>query len=157
MFELVLPNRYRLVAGRGDGSTELNAVDRALTAAGVGDFNLVKVSSILPPGAAQGSLDALLPGAVVFSAMGALTSHRAEEMIAAAVAVGIPADRSCAGVLMEGGFRSTGSEAEERVREMARTALSDRGIDDFQLESLAIETTVRNCSAVIAAVLLWRE
>lgn len=42
-------NRYTLVSGVGSGNTELNAFDNALYNAGVGNYNLIKVSSILPP------------------------------------------------------------------------------------------------------------
>src|SRR5262249_17098555 len=36
-------------SGSAEGTTELNAFDNALLAAGIGNINLVKVSSILPP------------------------------------------------------------------------------------------------------------
>ena len=42
-------DRYTLVSGIGTGSTVLNAFDAALLSAGVGNFNLLRVSSILPP------------------------------------------------------------------------------------------------------------
>ena len=35
-------------AGRAEGGTTLNAFDNALLAAGIGNINLIKVSSILP-------------------------------------------------------------------------------------------------------------
>ena len=38
----------RVVWGTGDGPTELSSYDAALAAAGVGDYNLVAVSSVLP-------------------------------------------------------------------------------------------------------------
>ena len=37
-------------AGNAEGSTPLNAFDNALLAAGIGNINLVRISSILPPG-----------------------------------------------------------------------------------------------------------
>lgn len=40
---------YTLVSGLGYGDTALNALDNALCCAGVGDYNLIKVSSIWPP------------------------------------------------------------------------------------------------------------
>lgn len=42
--------RLYLVAGKAEGSTPLNAFDNALLDAGIGDVNLIKVSSIVPPG-----------------------------------------------------------------------------------------------------------
>lgn len=41
---------YTLVGGSGEGATRLNAFDAALLDAGVGNTNLIKLSSILPPG-----------------------------------------------------------------------------------------------------------
>ncbi|WP_020015366.1 pyruvoyl-dependent arginine decarboxylase [Promicromonospora sukumoe] len=42
----------RVSSGSGTGRTPLAAFDSALAAAGVSDFNLVRLSSIVPPGAA---------------------------------------------------------------------------------------------------------
>lgn len=46
-----LPLTVPLVATTGAGATELDALDDALVAAGVGHYNLVEYSSILPAGA----------------------------------------------------------------------------------------------------------
>ena len=46
-----LPLTVPLVAATGAGATELDALDDALVTAGVGEFNLVEYSSILPAGA----------------------------------------------------------------------------------------------------------
>ena len=46
-----LPKQVILTSGVGVGSTEINAYDNALLNAGVGDYNLVKVTSVLPAGA----------------------------------------------------------------------------------------------------------
>ncbi|NMB16013.1 MAG: pyruvoyl-dependent arginine decarboxylase, partial [Firmicutes bacterium] len=48
---LPTPEKFTLVAGGSEGPTGLNAFDNALLAAGLGNLNLVRVSSILPPGA----------------------------------------------------------------------------------------------------------
>ena len=40
----------RLTAASGEGPTRLAAFDSALVAAGVADFNLIRLSSIIPPG-----------------------------------------------------------------------------------------------------------
>lgn len=41
----------RISSGVGTGRTRLSAFDAALCAAGVGDFNLVRLSSVIPPAA----------------------------------------------------------------------------------------------------------
>ena len=52
-------------SGSAEGTTELNAFDNALLAAGIGNINLVKVSSILPPDTEMVDLPQLRPGAIV--------------------------------------------------------------------------------------------
>ena len=154
---LPVPNRYALVAGAGDAESGLNAFDRALQAAEVGQFNLVKVTSILPPRAVAGDVLQIPPGAVVYAAIGSETSPQRGLSIAAAVAVGVPADANKAGVIMEGHFHCPTTEAEERVRAMALQAMMDRELEVERIESVAVDHNVVQVGAVIAAVLLWKE
>jgi len=46
---VTLPSQFFMVAGKGDSEYALNAFDLALLDAGIGNLNLIKVSSILPP------------------------------------------------------------------------------------------------------------
>ena len=48
--------------GPGTGRTELSAFDAALVDAGVGDFNLVRLSSVVPPGTRVVEVDRLEQG-----------------------------------------------------------------------------------------------
>jgi len=48
---VALPATVPLAAATGAGATALDALDDALVAAGVGDYNLVEYSSVLPAGA----------------------------------------------------------------------------------------------------------
>ena len=48
--------------GSGTGSTLLSAFDHALQQAGVADFNLVTLSSVIPTGSRIRHVDATLPG-----------------------------------------------------------------------------------------------
>lgn len=155
--EQIVPNRYALVAGNADGLTGLNAFDRSLLKAGAGQFNLVKVTSILPPAASLGEHAKLPAGAIVFAAIGSEMSHHPGAQISASVAVGIPKDFTKAGVIMEGHFHAPASEAEERVRKMAEEALTDRGLEVLRVDSIGIDHTVEQIGSVVAAVLLWRE
>lgn len=154
---LYVPNRYALVAGAGDAESGLNAFDRALQAATGGQFNLVKVTSILPPAAVAADHTQLPAGAIVFAAIGTETSHQSGLRIAASVAVGVPKDPNEAGVIMEGHFHCPATEAEERVRGMARTAMLDRGIEIDRIESVVADHSVEQIGSVVSMVLLWRE
>ncbi len=48
---MTLPTTVPLAAATGAGATDLDALDDAFVAAGVGDYNLVEYSSVLPAGA----------------------------------------------------------------------------------------------------------
>jgi arginine decarboxylase len=153
--QIIVPKMYMLVSGNGDAKFTLNAFDRALRCAGVGDLNLVKVTSILPPQAVPGLRADIPDGAVVFAAVGSITSSQPGELLSAAVAVGIPTDASAPGVLMEGSSRKSASVLEEEVRYMAEVALIDRGLEAADIRSVSTEHRVVESGAAFAAVLLW--
>jgi arginine decarboxylase len=153
--QIIVPRMYMLVSGVGDAKFALNAFDRALRDAGVGDLNLVKVTSILPPQAVPGLRADIPDGAVVFAAVGSITSIQPGELLSAAVAVGIPTDESAPGVLMEGSGRKPASVLEEEVRYMAEVALHDRGLEAADIRSVSAEHRVAESGASFAAVLLW--
>ncbi|HEY8486155.1 MAG TPA: pyruvoyl-dependent arginine decarboxylase, partial [Limnochordales bacterium] len=79
---LPVPTKYALAAGAAEGETPLNAFDNALLAAGIGNLNLVRVSSIVPPGARRVDYVDLPPGALAPTAYGAVTSQQPGELIA---------------------------------------------------------------------------
>jgi arginine decarboxylase len=89
------PTKFFLVSGSSEGFTLLNAFDGALLASGVGDTNLVKMSSILPPGCLEMNPRpvALPQGALVPIAYASLCSDAPGEVISAA-AIGIPEDET---------------------------------------------------------------
>ena len=95
------PTKYFMACGSAEGVTELNAFDAALLRAGVGDTNLVRVSSILPPGCEEMAPPPLPPGALVPAAYASVTSAVPGEVITAAVAVAIPEDEGRPGLIME--------------------------------------------------------
>jgi pyruvoyl-dependent arginine decarboxylase len=68
-------------AGTAEGSTPLNAFDNALLAAGIGNINLVRVSSILPPGVELIPLPKIKPGAIVPTAYASMSSEVPGESI----------------------------------------------------------------------------
>src|SRR6266852_8927792 len=88
-------------AGHAEGGTALNAFDNALLAAGIGNINLLKVSSILPPEVPVVELPKIKPGALVPTAYAAITSEVPGEVVAAAVGWALPEDPAKNGVIME--------------------------------------------------------
>jgi len=150
---LPTPAKYTLVAGNAEGPTRLNAFDNALLASGIGNLNLLKVSSILPPRAELVDRLAIPPGSLTPTAYGYITSETPGEYIAAAVAVGLSSDSF--GVIMEFSGRCRAEVARERVTYMAEQALITRGIEIKQVLVKATECQVAKCACAFAAVALW--
>lgn len=150
---LPTPVKYTLVAASAEGPTELNAFDHALLAAGIGNLNLVKVSSILPPGAELVERLEIPPGSLTPTAYGAICSEEPGAYLAAAVAVGLSPETF--GVIMEFSGRCRREEAARRVEEMARDALIRRGLPVAKVLVKATECRVERCACAFAAVALW--
>jgi len=151
------PTKFFLVSGSSEGFSLLNAFDGALLASGVGDTNLVKMSSILPPGCEEIKPPPVpMPqGALVPTAYASLCSDVPGEVISAAVAIGIPRDPNRAGLIMEYSARAEESAVVEKVKKMVEKGmeLRSRAIKDI----MAISSTrkVVTIGAVFAAVVLW--
>ena len=147
-----LPTRYFLAAGAGDASVTLVAFDRALLDAGVGDVNLIKLSSIVGPTCSRISPIPLTPGALVPVAYASLTSSRAGERISSAVAVAHPSDPTRAALVMEHSGHGPRADVEAEVVRMAIEGLESRGLSVGRVESMAIEHVVQRAGATFAAV-----
>jgi arginine decarboxylase len=89
---LPLPKKYFVTAASAEGKTKLTAFDNALLGARIGNVNLLRVSSILPPGAIHTPELSIPPGSLVPVAYGSIVSDTPGEKIAAAVAVGLAED-----------------------------------------------------------------
>lgn len=149
------PTQYFLTIGSSEGFTTLNAFDGALMAAGIGNTNLLKMSSICPPRAMQIQPVSLPQGALVPVAYASLTSSSAGDVIAAGVAIALPEDEDHAGLIMEYSARSTKAEVEEMVRHMAEEGMKMRGKPIKAITSMAVEHRVQACGCAFAAVVLW--
>jgi len=149
------PTHYFLVSGASEGFAPLNAFDGALLRAGIGDTNLVKMSSIVPPRCQLIPPVALPPGALVPTAYASLTSEVPGEIISSAVAVALPEDPAHAGLIMEYSARGRREEIEAFVRNMAVEGMKFRNRKIRDLSSIAIEHQVKKVGATFAAVVLW--
>ena len=150
------PNIYAIKAASAEGFSQLNAFDVALLKSGVGDTNLVKMSSILPPNCKKVESITLPRGDLVPVAYAALTSSKKGQLIAAAVAIAIPKDKTINGLIMEfEDFDITAKEAEEQVRKMAQWGMEYRGYEIDRIESISVDHVVENHGAVFACVVLW--
>ena len=151
-----LPKAFFLASGAADGYSPLNAFDAALIQAGIGDLNLVKVSSIIPAGCKEIQPQGLLPrGSIVPVAYAYITSQIPGEVVSAAVAVALPTRQSDAGLIMEYSARGHKEEAEEIVRNMVVEGMRIRERAVREIKSLSVEYKVQTIGAAVAAVVLW--
>jgi arginine decarboxylase len=150
-----MPNQYFLTAGASEGYTALNAFDGALLYAGIGNTNIVKMSSIVPPHCAPVDPITFPAGALVPVAYAAITSEVPGEIISAGVALALPEDENKNGLIMEYSAKGERRQIEETVRTMAVEGMMLRGWEIKDLKSVAIEYTVDKIGAALAAVVLW--
>jgi len=151
------PTHYFLVSGASEGFTSLNAFDGALLTAGIGDTNIVKMSSIVPPRCQLISPVPLPPGALIPTAYASITSDVPGQLISSAVAVALPENPDYPGLIMEYSARGSKAEIEETVRQMAIEGMKVRGRVIKDLTSIAVEHRVRKVGATLAAVVLWEK
>jgi arginine decarboxylase len=150
---LITPVSYTLAVGAADGVTPLNAFDNALLDAGIGNVNLLKVSSILPPGSKYVEAFQIPPGSLVPTAYGTVTSVVPGERIAAAVGVGLC--RESFGVIMEYEGTGTRQEAEAEVARMLEAAFEQRQMKLDEVRIRGVDCQVKTIGSVVAAVVLW--
>ncbi len=150
---LPTPKKFTLVSGAAEGPTSLNAFDNALLAAGIGNLNLVRVSSILPPKAEFVEELSIAPGSLTPTAYGAITSEQPGEQIAAAVGIGFSEDTF--GVIMEWSGYGTAEEAEAKVKAMIEAAFAERNMPLKKTMFKSAEHKVEKCGCAFAAVALW--
>jgi len=151
------PSTYFLVRGHSEGYMPLNAFDGALMNAGIGDLNLVRMSSILPPACRRIDPKRLPPGALIPTAYATLSSSVPGEIIAAGVAVAIPQDPSLSGLIMEYEAVGTSDEIERIVRRMAEEGMRSRERAIREIQSIAVQHEVKQNGSVLAALVLWDE
>ncbi len=149
------PRAVSIIAGSGEGRTELTAFDRALMDAGIANLNFLRVTSILPAGTQVIPVPTFTAGTLIPAVYARIASHTPGERVAAAVGVGISA-RSY-GVIMEYSHRGTGENAETIVRAMVEEAMALRDLPVEEIRIAVKEHIVQRIGCAVAAVVFWPE
>lgn len=150
---LPTPQKYFVTAACAEGKNHLTAFDNALLKARIGNINLIRVTSILPPGA-QFAPDIMIPpGSLVPTAYGYIISDEPGELISAAVGVGLSKDSF--GVIMEFSGKCGKDEAEKAIESMLKEAFETRGVELVGTKLASAEHRVENIGCALAAVPLW--
>lgn len=147
------PNRLWLAAGAAEGTTELNAFDNALLDAGIGNLNLIKVSSVVPQGAEfMQAPPVIAPGSLVPCVYSIMHSDTAGETVCAALGIGI--GRESHGMIFE--YHANSREVAERVvRGMVEEGFARRGLPLERVTVTLAEHRVERQGCAVAAVVLW--
>ena len=147
------PDSLWVTAASAEGETELNAFDNALLQAGIGNLNLIKVSSVIPRRACivPAPLE-IAPGTLVPAVYSVNSSAVPGETISSAVGLGFSRDNH--GMIFEHGSGSADA-AERVVREMVAEAFARRGMDLAEVVVRTAEHRVQRVGCTVAAVILW--
>lgn len=151
-----LPDKYFLVSGYAEGETLLNAFDNALLCAGIGNTNLIRLSSILPPAATLIEPFKLPAGSLVPVAYASEWSDEPGLEIAAAVACGVPDDPALPGVIMEHHTFSSAEHCLEICVGKVEAAFRHRGWTLEDIKTASASHIVSSAGAVFAGVVLWK-
>jgi arginine decarboxylase len=168
-----IPKEIFFVQGIGYHSSELGSFEQALRAAGIAEFNLVEVSSILPPNCIEVSrtdgLAKLSPGQIVFSVISRVSSKKTNQLITASIGVAKPQDTSLYGYLCEYQAvdqdpEKAGEYAENLATEMLSTTLGipfdpkanyDEKIEFFKINGNIIGTKNITKSGTVSVDIEW--
>ena len=168
-----VPQELFFTKGVGKHREKLTSFELALRAAGIAACNLVRVSSIFPPGckilSRSEGIRRLRPGQVTFVVMSEAVTREPHRLVAATVGVAIPRDPKLYGYLSEHhsfgeNEKEAGDYAEDLAAEMLATTLGlkfdpDKSWDEkkevYRLSSQIVRTQNVTQTAVGHKKRLW--
>ena len=146
---------YYITSGLGTSEYRLVAFDNALLSAGISNYNLVRVSSILPADCKRRQSVDVPFASPLYTAYATISSDKQGEHIATAIAVGIPKCSTDIGVIMEADGE-TADNTEEQARNMVIEAMRNHRIELDHIESSATEGVVKEgYLSLISAISMW--
>ncbi len=150
------PKKAIMLAASAEGGTKLNAFDNALLKMGIGNVNLVKLSSVIPSHIEWIEKVPEVPiGMLLPTVYAHIESDEPGTTISAALGVGI-SEGNQGGLIYEYSGYCTKDEATEMVRRMVEEGFRVRGWKLKEFKVAAAEITVRNKpAAVVAAVVMF--
>jgi arginine decarboxylase len=136
----VVPKYVFFTRGVGIHRERLASFELALRDAGIEKYNLVRVSSIYPPGCRiitrRRSGELLVPGQIVYCVMADAASNEPGRQIAASIGLAVPADGGQYGYLSEHhSFGETDEKAGDYAEDLAATMLATTLGLEFDPES----------------------
>jgi arginine decarboxylase len=169
----IVPTKMFFTKGVGRASAKLASFEAALRDAGIEKFNLVSVSSIIPPNceviAKDKGVPLLKPGGITFLVLSRIESNEPNRLMAASVGLAIPKDPGNYGYLSEyKAFGENDNIAGDKAEDLAATMLaSTLGIEFdvnqswdekeqvFKMSGKIVKTSDVTQSAVVGKDGLW--
>lgn len=142
--------KIAIVSGNDEGPTKLNAFDNALADAGIGDVNLIKVSSMLAGNAEVIELPKLKAGAMVNCVLSEITSDNPGDEITAVIAVAIGEKLGC--VVETTGINKDTNDLINEAKMMVEYMMQKRGVEINDLIVEYSTATVSETASVVASV-----
>ena len=133
---MLLPKKIFFTRGIGRGETQLQSFEHALRDADIAPYNLVSVSSMLPPYAEiidkSEGIKLLSYGQILFTVLARNSSNELNRMISSAIGFAVPADRGKWGYLSEHhSFGQTENDSGHFAEKLAAEMLaSTMGLDE---------------------------
>ena len=147
--------KIAIVSGKDGGPTKLNAFDNALSDAGIGDVNLIKVSSMLSGNTEIIDLPKLKPGSMVNCVLSEITSDNPGDEITAVIAVAIGEELGC--VVETKGINKKEEELIDEAKFMVTYMMEKREVEIKQLIVEKATTRVKDIASVVASVVYLEE
>ena len=125
----MIPEKIFFTKGKGVHKDKLGSFELALREAGIAQFNLVSVSSILPPNCSivskKEGLKALKPGQIIYCVMAKNETNEAHRLLSASVGLAVPTLRKNYGYLSEHhAFGEAGKKSGDYAEDLAATMLA---------------------------------
>ena len=147
--------KIAIVCGKDEGPTKLNAFDNALSDAGIGDVNLIKVSSMLAGNTEVTDLGKLKAGSMVNCVLSEVTSDHPGDEITAVVAVAIGNELGC--VVETTGINKQEQDLIDEAEFMVKYMMEKREVEIKELIVKKATTTVECIASVVASVVYLEE
>lgn len=125
----MIPRQLFLTHGVGRHREKLQSFELALREAGIAQFNLVSVSSIVPPRcehiAREKGLAHLAPGEITYAVLARNETNEPHRLLSASVGLAVPANKEVYGYISEHHtFGQTEEDAGDYAEDLAATMLA---------------------------------
>lgn len=147
--------KVAIVSGKAEGPSKLNSFDNALLEAGIGNVNLIKVSSMLEKDTEIDLLPQLKPGSMVNCVLATISSNNKGDIISSAVTMAIGDNLGC--VVENSKINESPENVKKEAENMVRYMMDKRNesINDLMIEE--VNHVVEEIGTVVASVVYLNE